>query len=68
MICDRLTLRLFAARSGGEDPRVSDSVVLRAPAGCLRPFRFAAAIPLNIVTPLLTCVYRMHQKKATEGL
>lgn len=35
-------------------------MVLRAPGGCLRPFRFAAAIflVLNVLKTLLLCVYR----------
>lgn len=38
------TRRLFAARSGGEDSTVSVSIVFRVAAGCLRVFRFAAAM------------------------
>ena len=43
------TRRLFAARSGGEDSRMSVSIVFRVAAGCLRVFRFAAAMFLELL-------------------
>ena len=43
------TRRLFVARPGGEDSRVPASVGFRTAASCLRVFRFAAAMVLELL-------------------